>query len=136
MFVANQLECSEYYCAALFAKVERRHPNLDVPQIAEKVVEAFHAERAALLDCLLAAFEGSAEPQLETTPLGNVLQKFTREITSTMLNLGGGRRGKFPERILQTIDGTIDTNAKLSNLVMHATSHTNTDRGQGLSLIA
>lgn len=135
LFVAKQLECSEYYCAALYARVERRHPNREASQVVEKVVEAFHAERSALLDCILAIIEGSAEPHLASTPLGIVLQKFTREIIGTMLNLGGGRRGRFPERILQSIDDSVETSAKLSNLIMHATSQTNAGGGQGPSTL-
>ncbi|KAF8523808.1 nucleoporin Nup186/Nup192/Nup205 [Gautieria morchelliformis] len=131
LFTAEQLDCSEYHCAALFSKVDRRHPNLGISQLVEKVVEAFHEERYELLDCLLAIFEGSAEPQLGSAALGTVLQKFTHEFVQTMLNLGGGRRGRFTERILQEIDQSVDTSVKLSNLIMHATSHTDALGGQG-----
>lgn len=133
LFAAEQFECSEYYCAALFVRVERRHPNLEVSQLVEKVVEAFHAERSALLDCLLAIFEGSAESQLASATLGMVLQKFTREIVGNMLNLADGRRGRFPERILQEIDRSVDTSTKLSNLLVNATSHTSAFESQGLT---
>jgi hypothetical protein len=114
--------------------VDRRHPNFDVSQLVEKVVETFHEERSELLDCLLAIFEGSAESQLGSATLGTVLQKFSRDLVQTMLNLGGGRRGRFTERIFQEIERSVDTGAKLSNLIMHATSHTDALGGQGPSL--
>ncbi|KAF8584437.1 hypothetical protein K439DRAFT_1411162 [Ramaria rubella] len=131
LFLAEQLECSEYYCAALVAHVERRHSNVDLSQLVEKVVEAFHAERSALLYCVVAIFEGSVDAQLATAPLGIVLQKFTRELVGTMLDMGSGRRGRFCERIVQEIDRSTETSAKLSNLLVHATSNTNACDAQG-----
>ena len=136
LFLAEQLECSEHYCAALFARVERRHPNLDTTQLTEKAVEAFHSERSALLYCIIAVFEGSTDPQIASATLGVVLQKFTRELAGTMLTLGGGRRGRLPERMLQEIDSSIDTGAKVSNMLVQATSNTNIFGGQGLSITA
>ncbi|KAF8525593.1 nucleoporin Nup186/Nup192/Nup205 [Hysterangium stoloniferum] len=128
LFLADQLDCSEYYIAMLFAKAERRNPNLDMVSLVEKVIKTYHNERSALLECLLQIFQVTVQPASES--LGVVLQKFAREVVGTMVPLESGRRGRFSEKLLLEIDGSVDNSAKLSNVILNATSTTNALGGQ------
>ncbi|KIJ30184.1 hypothetical protein M422DRAFT_214674 [Sphaerobolus stellatus SS14] len=131
LFMAEQLDCSEYYCAALFARTQRRQPNIDLPTLVEQVIRAYHAERQTVLDCLNAILRG-CEPSPTSSPsLRNVFQKFAKELIVHVVPLESSRRGRFPQKMLVEIEKSAAATVKLTNSLTNATSTTNALGGQG-----
>ncbi|GJJ07119.1 hypothetical protein Clacol_001319 [Clathrus columnatus] len=124
LFVADQLDCSEYYCAALFAKAERKHPNYDLVQLTESAVELFYSERAFLIECLMNILQASTRSSIPSNSLRVILTNFATESVESAVDLGGGKQGRFPEKILVEIDHSIESSKKISNALLNATSMT------------
>lgn len=124
LFTADQLDCSEYYCAALFTKAERRHPNYDLVQLTENAVELFYSERALIIECLMDIFDISAQSHVPSNSLRMMLVNFATEIVESIVELGDKKKGRFPERILFEIDHSIESSKKILNALLNATSRT------------
>jgi nuclear pore complex protein Nup205 len=129
--MAEQLDCSEYYCAALFARTHRRHPNVDLPTLIEQVIRAFHAERRGVLACISAILHGCDPPSTGSASLSSVLRKCAHELISHVTSVDGSRRCRFPQKMLQEIDRSLTVNAKLSTSLTNATSTISAAYGQG-----
>jgi len=130
--MAEQLECSEYYCAALFARTHRRQPNIDLPTLVEQVIRAYHAERQAVLDCLSAILRGCEPSSTVSASLQNVLQKFAQELIIHVVPLESNRRGRFPQKMLVEIERSVASTVQLKASLTNATSTTNALGGQGV----
>lgn len=57
IFLSEQLECSEKYCAELLNRVSTREPNLDLLRRLELAVEEHHEKRQTILNILTRLLE-------------------------------------------------------------------------------
>ena len=57
IFLSEQLECSEKYCAELLNRVSTREPNLDLLRRLELAVEEHHEKRHTILNILTRLLE-------------------------------------------------------------------------------
>ncbi|KAG9045001.1 hypothetical protein FS837_007191 [Tulasnella sp. UAMH 9824] len=104
LFLAQQLNCSELYCAgliddvAVLDKFGRRAK-------AEDAVARLHDERVYLLACLRYIFETAMNPVGLSPRLATIIRKYALELISSPCELGDGKgRGRLGEKMLLEID--------------------------------
>ena len=89
LFLANTLNASESFCAALLRQGIVEQSRFGRPS-AENGLLVFHNERVALVKCLQAIYKGalSADPRITQSGLQNIFERETRELTN-------GKRATF-----------------------------------------
>ncbi len=68
LFLAEQLDCSEFYCAQLLEHALRSQPNPQFSRLAEKAVILHHQERIASIRCLKLVVETATRTDVPNTP--------------------------------------------------------------------
>ena len=109
VFLSQQLDCSERYCAELLEKVASREPNLALFACIERVVLEFHLQRRDTASCLRMIFQGASNLQMRDAPsqeanrIATLLHKFALElIRATGQN--GAKRTTLAGDIIAEID--------------------------------
>ncbi|KAG8950572.1 hypothetical protein FRC04_007391 [Tulasnella sp. 424] len=104
LFLAQQLNCSELYCAgliddvAVLDKFGRRAK-------AEDAVARLHDERVFLLACLRYIFETAMNPAGLSPRLATIIRKYALELITSPCELGDGKgKGRLGEKMLLEID--------------------------------
>ncbi|KAG8983505.1 hypothetical protein FRB90_005942, partial [Tulasnella sp. 427] len=104
LFLAQQLNCSELFCAgliddvAVLDKFGRRAE-------AEDAVARLHDERVFLLACLRYLFETAMNPNGLSPRLATIIRKYALELISSPCDLGDGKgKGRLGEKMLFEVD--------------------------------
>ncbi|KAF8331849.1 nucleoporin Nup186/Nup192/Nup205 [Cantharellus anzutake] len=110
LFLADQLDCSEFYCAELLGHVLRTQPNSRISGLAEKAVMLHHRERIASIRCLQLILETATRtdiPNLSNVEfiralaLQLILAPFSTNVEEGQINLA--------RKLLAEIDDLIPT---------------------------
>lgn len=134
IFLSEQLECSEKYCAELLNRVSTREPNLDLLRRLELAVEEHHEKRQTILNILTRLLEAlSAWRQIGA---GVELELIARIAEQGLAIVQEGRPG---ERLIDKLLKEIVAVKKQADLVrgrlVNATSQTATGRTQPTTLL-
>lgn len=112
LFLAQELDCSERYCAQLLDHVVRNSPNVSGSGISERALILHHTERASLLTCLRTILESASNQELEPR-LVALLQRYTIDIIGHQYDLGGQKgKGPLASKTLAEIDALKQVIAK------------------------
>lgn len=104
LFLAQELDCSERYCAQILDHVVRNNPNITGSGIAERALHLHHSERASLLACLRTILESASSQDFEPR-LVHLLQKYSSDFINHQYDLGASKgKGPLASKILVEID--------------------------------
>ncbi|KAG8908999.1 hypothetical protein FRB99_000102 [Tulasnella sp. 403] len=125
LFLAQELDCSEIYCAelidsvAVMDKIGRR-------ATAEDAVVRLHEERACMLACLRHIFETAMNPEGLSEKLAAMLRKYAIELVTSSVELGGGKgKGRLADKVLLEVDRLKATLEKTRVSLLNAPTTTN-----------
>jgi nuclear pore complex protein Nup205 len=132
IFLSEQLECSEKYCAELLNRVSTREPNLDLLRRLELAVEEHHEKRQTTLNILTRLLEAlSAWRQVGTSVEFDLLARIAEQ------GLAFVQEGQPSEKLVGKLLKEIVAVKRQADLVrgrlVNATSRTATGRPQQLS---
>lgn len=104
LLLAEELDCSERYCAQLLEHVVRHGSNIAGSRISERALILHHTERASLLSCLRIILESASNQELEPR-LVALLQRYTIDIIGHQYDLSDKKeKGPLAIKILHEID--------------------------------
>jgi nuclear pore complex protein Nup205 len=122
LFLSQELDISELFCAELLDHTMARDPNLGKSATAEKAVIIYHEERAELLACLRKILEDAMNSDSMPSRLSQMLQKFAVEIIASEIDIGSVK-GRLVGKILAEIDNLKGTITKQRVALQSATSN-------------
>lgn len=131
IFLSEQLECSEKYCAELLNRVSTREPNLDLLRRIELAVEEHHEKRQTILNILTRLLEA-----LSVWGQGGAGVEFDLLARIAEQGLAFVREGQPGQRLIDKLLKETVVAKKQADLVrgrlVNATSQTATGKSQRL----
>jgi nuclear pore complex protein Nup205 len=116
LFLAQELDISERFCAHLLDHVMIREPNLGRSATAEKAVLVFHEERRAKLACLRLILEKAFPEEGDSVRPGTseMLQKYALDLLDANYQMGkdSKTKGRLAVKTLLEIDNIKSTISK------------------------
>ena len=115
LFLANTLNASESFCAALLRQGIAEQSRFGRPS-AENGLLVFHHQRVALVKSLQAIWKGalSADPRITQSGLQNIFERETRELTNgKRAGFAGGNTQGWVGKVLAAIDTSQEQAAAL-----------------------
>jgi nuclear pore complex protein Nup205 len=124
LFLAQELDCSEIFCAELIDNVAVVD-KLGRSATAESAVVRLHEERASLLQCLRRILEGAMNPTSLSPRVATMLSKYAVDLMTVSFDFGNGRgNGRLAEKMTMELDRLRDTIEKTRVSLTNAPSAT------------
>jgi nuclear pore complex protein Nup205 len=113
LFLAQELDGSERFCAQLLHHVIRSYPASSRQGIAETALFDLHQERAALLACLRLIIENAARVNAPNTKAFRILRDFVSDLIQGPFEMGHDKpKGNMASKLLSEIDTTYNNISK------------------------
>ena len=105
LFLAQELDGSERFCAQLLDHVIRSHPASSRSGIAETALFDMHQERATLLTCLRLIIENAARTDAPNTKTLRILRDCASNLIQGPFDMGRDKpKGNMASKLLSEID--------------------------------
>ena len=91
LFLSEQLDCSEFYCAQLLEHVLRAQPNSQVSGLAEKAVVLHHRERIASIRCLKLVVETATRTDVLNMPNVDFVRSLALQLIQMPFYIGSDK---------------------------------------------